>query len=434
MLKTYLTLIFITFLALISSAQNTDSALEEEIIRNSKHYIWAEGIERDRDKARESANANLLLSIQADIGYSFTQKLEEDRTGLNEVTTVQRTSFTRLCLYGLQHLNFISGKDFRVFSYIHKDSLQASFDNRKHKILSLFSQARKAETELRIGDALREYYWAFLIAHTYPRTMQFESGSEVDPLTYLRNEVRRVLNSVQVESGNCRQEVDAIAVPLKFYYKGKPVQNIQFTYYCGSEGVEYGFVKNGMVEEYPLYGTPQKSKQSLTLSIVYAYSHEMRQEPDIKTLHQIFKEITFDNLVSVVLTFPWLEEKVVSPIQTKADTSSGAKHPSPAKSTPPQKWSTTVNIIAGCQTKSELFQALDTYLRRNRIEVGVSWEDLAGKGKKLYCVVFDNKLNYGVFYFDGSSFRNVKDGNTYPELISIYQGKKYAWFSESEGR
>jgi hypothetical protein len=407
-------MIVISFIFVIEAiAQDIGWTIEEEMIRRSPRYIWGEGINQDKNKAIEEADFDLISKIQVDISVSFKRRIEESKNGLLDVTSEEKNRFTGLYIYGLERLYFKTEKEHRVFSYILKDSLEKSFERKKGKILDIIKSAQIAESEFRIGETLRNFYWAFLLTHTYPYMLSLDSTNiSIDPLIYISGQIRRVIDDINVQALNCRSQGPVIIAPLKFSYQGKSVKSLQFSY-CTGQGANCGFVQDSNIEEIELYEKPRAPTMPLALTIEYAYSNEMRLDNEIKCLYNVFKEKTFEAIKSVRLNFPWLDKEI----------------PVKEEKIKPEKWPRVVNVIASCETRKELFQALRGYLRNNKISVATRWEDLVGPGEKVYCVLFDEKSAVATLCFSGSNFKDVKSFKEIPDLRE-YSGKKIAWFKE----
>ncbi len=301
---------------------------------------------------------------------------------------------------------------------------------RKRKILDMIGRAHRAEAELRIGDCLKEYYWAFLLSHTYPYALCIDqlqpTGS--DPASFIASEIRRILNGITIDNRDCYREADVIMAPIDFFYRNNPLRNLRFTYFDG-EGRSDGFVENGSADDLPLYSLPTSRHCPLFLSIECAYANEMRLDPEIKALYEIFKSINFITDKSVKLTFAWIEGEdrdAPKPSQQPDVT------PQPDKeiTVSAKEWSRTVKVLADTETRRDLFKAVGNYLGMQRIRIGTNWQDVAKEGWRIFSIVYDDENVIAVLFFDGRTFEDVKTGRKYCELAEAFGGKRIAWFSE----
>lgn len=424
-MKQFLILALTLSIFLISPLLAID--IGEREIKSSKEYHFGEGRGEDEASAREAADNDLMSKIQVSISHESKGELTEVLTGddaeVTDVFSQSHTSYTGLYLRGLDHLTFEEKKAWRVVSFIQVDSLEASFNLRRQKIVDMIERAHKATSELRIGDALKGYYWAFLVSHTYPYTIRIDQSKETgcDPKGYISSEIISIIKSITVESKDCYKEADVIMAPLQFYYKGNPVQNLRFAYFDG-EGKPDGFIENGVVDPLPLYHQPTNRYAPQSLCIEYIYANEMRLDPEIKNLYEIFKSKTFISDKSVRLAFPWIPGEK-SGFNKMDNEKLPDIQPSP-------EWSRTVRVLADAKSSKDLFRAMENYRNLDRIRIGTNWREVAEQGWQVFCAVYGDDGVSAVLFFNGCLFKDVKSGTTYTELGEAFGGKHVAWFSE----
>ncbi|MDP8240103.1 MAG: hypothetical protein P9X24_13520 [Candidatus Hatepunaea meridiana] len=428
---------FLTFLLsfiLISPTNASDlhDTIKEREIRGSEEYHFGEGRGVDETSAREAADKDLISKIHVSISSEHSSRVTEVATGdasnITDIFSTAHSSYSGLYLRGLEHLSFKEDNGCRAVSFIQVDSLEASYKAQEQKILDMIDRAHTAVAELRIGDALKEYYWAFLVSHTYPYTIRIDQSKDTgcDPKGYITSEIRSIIKRITIDSKDCYREADVIMAPLQFYYQGQAVRNLRFTYYDG-EGRPDGFIENGVVDPLPLYNQPTSRYAPQSLCIEYAYANEMRLDPEIKALYEIFKSKTFIADKSVRLKFPWIPGEDIAVNKTVK------KEPSIRK--PPEiktkhEWSRTVRVLADAKSCKDLFRAMEDYVNLRRIRIGTGWKDVAEKGRQIFCVVYDADGVSATLYFDGRIFKDVKTGAAYTELGEAFGGKRIAWFSE----
>ena len=182
MIKIYnilFSLVILSFCNLLYS-QNSDIFKIDEIKSNSS-YIWGEGETEEKNEAQQIAEKDLLSKIQVFINITaFSEKGErETQEGTTFVDDFQKkySSFTGLYLKGLERIAIKEKKTWYVFTYIHRDFLKESFNLRKEKIKSFTFAGQKAAERGQISEALRNFYWGYLLALSYPDTINFSFSS-----------------------------------------------------------------------------------------------------------------------------------------------------------------------------------------------------------------------------------------------------------------
>ncbi|NQU05596.1 MAG: hypothetical protein HQ568_05845 [Calditrichaeota bacterium] len=435
----FLTLFLTLFLIPSLIASDLHDTVKEREIRGSEKYHFGEGRGTDEPSAREAADKDLISKIHVSISSEHSSRVTEVATGnasdIVDIFSTAHSSYSGLYLRGLDHLSFEEDKGYRAISFILIDSLEASYKAQEQKILDIIGRARTAVAELRIGDALKEYYWAFLVSHTYPYTIRMEQSNTTgcDPKGYIACEIRSIIQRLTIDSKDCYREADVIMAPLLFYYQGQAVQNLRFTYYDG-EGRPDGIIENGKVDPLPLYNPPTFRYAPQSLCIEYAYANEMRLDPEIKALYGIFKSKTFIADKSVKLKFPWIpgEDIVIHKTEKKVVVTQVSQPPvpKPFETKPKAEWSRTVRVLADAKSCKDLFRIMEDYVNLGRIRIGTCWKDVADKDWQIFCVVYDADGISAALYFDGRSFSDVKTNATYTELGEAFGGKRIAWFSE----
>lgn len=126
-----------------------------------------EATHTDLKLAEETAIQNLCKGIQVSISVVDSTKKSETDRDYHETSSQEVVIYSALHLQNLQFLRFSENGSTRVIAYISRDDLEQSFEVSRQKVRDMVAMAQKAEEELRIGDALRQYYWAFLLTHTF---------------------------------------------------------------------------------------------------------------------------------------------------------------------------------------------------------------------------------------------------------------------------
>ena len=389
----------------------------EANIKNSGEYRWGESIDTDPVKAWEMAKQDLSQKIYVAMSASTIQTASETEAELTKKTEVVIKSYSALHLQNLEKLIIPEKQNrVRVIAYISHPNLSLSFEASKQKVRDMVKLALQAESEGRIGDALKGLYWAYLLTHSYVGELDlgFEGIEIKNARMAISERMTQIVKKIRISSSPCYQKANNVSSALSFFYNDQPIQNIEFGYYCGDYD-DFGYVENGTTAHITLYHPLTDHKYRLWLSLEYEYLSEMRNRPEIMNLYEFFKDNKFDLNVLAELTAPWI------PISEPTEFSKTSK---PKQKLPPKpaekEWSTTIRVLADISDRSELDEALSDYLKSELITIGNEISDIPRNYDSYVEIVESNRLT--LLYYDGSSYKNVKTGKLYSDYHEAYSG------------
>ncbi|MCF7810566.1 LPP20 family lipoprotein [bacterium] len=417
---TLVLLYFLTCFPLLAS--DVQDKIKEREVKQSAQYRYGEGIDADPAKAEEAAMRDLSQKIYVSLSTSTEQAVTETETAIGSDYEQVTKTYSALCLQNLGKLLFTEKGKTRVIAYIDTASLSKSFETAKQKVRDMVSLAQKAESEGRIGDALRGYYWAYLLTHTCfgELDLNFEGINISDAQLALAEKLKAVAKGLSPKSESCTRTAGSVEAPVMFYYNDKPVQNLDFSYYCG-EMTDYGCVSDGNAAYITLYFEPTNRRHKLPLGIEYAYAGaEMRCNPEIENLYRIFGDKTFDLFVDVELYLPWIAEEAAP------------KHPEPAALPKPalRNWSVTIQVLSDITDRHEFDKALSDYYQSGRLSITPNICHLP-KNNNIYVALLDSKQLAALLYYDGVKYTNVRTGREYADYLDAFKGEAMViWIGE----
>lgn len=142
----------------------------------------------------------------------------------------------------------------------------------------------RAEKEIRIGEALRYYYWALLILKSDPagnslRNEEFDSRI----LTIaLPEKINKIFSNINMEIKDIIESQNYKNIQIEAKYQNKPVSNLDFKFYNGEEWSRFVKVHNGCANV-ELYGDAANIVSTLLINIEYKYEDLCQHEESIKT-------------------------------------------------------------------------------------------------------------------------------------------------------
>ena len=165
------------------------------------------------------------------------------------------------------------------------------------KIKDFIISGNKAENNLRIGDALKYYYWALLLLKSdasLSSKMKYEEFDKRLLAIVLPEKIENIFSSLKFAVDEINDSDKAKNVVLFVTYKNKAVSNIDFKYYAGDGWSNYIKVRNGLgVVE--LYGSVAKSLKKLWINTEYKYDNKSKFDDDVKKAIEKNSHIPFSS-------------------------------------------------------------------------------------------------------------------------------------------
>ncbi len=292
--------ILITFLALVPYfAANAQSQPRWSEVRNSDEYIYGKGSGKTMAEADEQALKALLVKFHDSVAGRYECPASiADKSGYVKILTDSYMSAAKANT-GIFTLN--AAPEAERVRYIHKDSLDNIFDSRRNKIREMVRDAARQEEKMSIDNALRFYWWAYLLTNSLPKPMEEAytdaKGQKHLLCSWIPQQMNAILEKVEVmtsrnpagsELANANPESENIRY-LAFSYKGERISSIDYTYHDGEIWSQTVSAKDGM-------GLVElKNPASMTgidVRVEYRYADNAHIEDDIMFLMGVIPEIS----------------------------------------------------------------------------------------------------------------------------------------------
>lgn len=207
-------------------------------IRNSSAYFYGEGFGTTVAEADNQALSDLISKIALNVSSVSSQNDREtvsgDKVTSNSDFSMSVKTYSQATLTNTGRIILSNEPDAHVGRWIKRAEVQKIFEARKLKINSLVDVAAKAEAKLKIGDALRCYYWAYILLRSLQRpeemVTQGQDGKTVLMSVWLPEKLNDLLDNMNAV---CVRKYTGGA-ELRFTYKGQPVSSVDYTYFDGS--------------------------------------------------------------------------------------------------------------------------------------------------------------------------------------------------------
>jgi len=292
--------------------------------------------------ADDNAVRDLISQISVNIDNQVQTTISNDQTEGSAKSSVSTSGNLRVSssvsLSNCKRIVSEEGSYFVVLRYVAKAEIDKMFDARKAKIDDLVRAGERAEEHNKVGDALRNYYWALKMTISIPEEQRSRMTAEGGMLltTELRERIADILDSVQVSVAKIEKGEDANSVELRFTYKGRPVTSCDYHFFDGFDWINAA-VKDGVaVTEMPA------ETKSVQLRIEYEYRPLWKSDPMV---HAILEQLP------ARLPYPQAEKRV-SLTETKAVA------PAPVKNSKAVAKEMSVDSLSTCN-KQEVFEQAD---------------------------------------------------------------------------
>ena len=341
-------ILFLTFVS--ASAQDMKQArtIMQQVQAASDRYLFASASADSLDQAKTSAvhqlAGQIMTNVQSYSKYDLSHRMESgeiDETVLFEqvsetFTNVRLTDYQTLVVGKPERRN----KKYTVFVYIDKGKVKEIYDEimerekearreKEEKLASdvrhYYSEGCKAVKDVRIGDALKYWYWSYVLS--LGTNITIEQGGRKEPAARLvETQIENLMNAIRVTPVRYEQEPinefqTRYKVTLKIEYvdKGvsKKVTNLDYKYNDGITSDQGGpRVRDGV-------GTLDLQYEDINeidFYITYRYD-ESETPPDIYGIIKTKGNKTFAAATKRVVIPDSLRENTNEPVVESAEES-----------------------------------------------------------------------------------------------------------------
>jgi len=256
-------------------------------IKSSGGYYWGEGKAKTLVQADKNALNDLISQISVSVKYSMVYNVSEANETYNQYAESNTQTYSNATLQRAERKVIEGENETTVIRYITKSDMQEVFNDRKVKIQDYIKLAAYAEKELRIGDALKYYYWSLALLRSIPDCDKIRGRINDDDsmllMTAIPDKINSVLNSVDFTVEDVYKRDNVTEALIKVSYKGKPVDNFDFSYWTGDTWSVINSTKNG-IGLVQISGDFTKYIESLRIRSEYIYANNSRIDPDVNSV------------------------------------------------------------------------------------------------------------------------------------------------------
>lgn len=152
----------------------------------------------------------------------------------------------------------------KVFCFMSRSEVKKMFEKRANHITNMVDAGKTAESRMMIDEALRNYYWALVLAKTTPEPVEIEFNDKKGEATSLLPiKIKSVLAMINASVDEIQDGKNLI---LGFTYNGKPVSSLNFKYNDGQSIVGPIVARDG-IGEASMASIPADGKLHLTYEL-----------------------------------------------------------------------------------------------------------------------------------------------------------------------
>lgn len=254
LLKRALTLTILAIFTMYSHAQSID-----EIKKNS-NYIWGEGNGTTMSDAEGEALRQMSVQISVSVyNSSYDEESNDNSVQKAVLQSVSSAKFTNVQMRVLEE-----EPNAKVFCFMSRSEVKKMFEKRANHIVNMVDAGKTAESRMMIDEALRNYYWALVLAKTTPEPVEIEFNDKNGEATSLLPiKIKSVLAMINASVDEIQDGKNLI---LGFTYNGKPVSSLNFKYNDGQSIVGPIVARDG-IGEASMASIPADGKLHLTYEL-----------------------------------------------------------------------------------------------------------------------------------------------------------------------
>lgn len=247
-----------------------------ETLKNDPNYICGQGSGRTVKEADAEALRQISSQIWTKVIHtiidSTSSEVQNDIETINKQRNIFTKSFTANTIPNAKRLELSPEPEAVVFRYVHRDDIARMQQKKGEAIQDLIETGKRAEQQLQIDDALRNYYWALLLAkyHTEPVYVEF-NGERGNAVSELPRKINSVILGIKATLEGCEEVDGKYLVRMRFTYAGHDVASLQLKYQDGQGIVGPLNVRDGIGE---LDMTKLPGDGKLMLHYIYNFEEE----------------------------------------------------------------------------------------------------------------------------------------------------------------
>ncbi|MBR4546576.1 MAG: LPP20 family lipoprotein, partial [Paludibacteraceae bacterium] len=271
-------------------------------IRSNPAYVWGQGFNENYKAADEEAIKDLISQIVVDVNSETLTTMTNEQQGDEAKSSVSTTGVLKISstvsIPNCRRIVKDMDGSYFVLRYVETAEIDRMFDARKKKIRDLIAAGDRAEKNNKIGDALRNYYWALKLIGSIPEEHSTNLTTENGTMLFsaLKERIGDVMDSCKIVADRrLPADEDKHEVELMFTYKSRPIVSCDYKFFDGFEWNNAALKDGVAVVEVPADAT------QLRLRLEYIGERLWKSDPVVNDL------LTQQ---SSIIPFPQFEKRI----------------------------------------------------------------------------------------------------------------------------
>lgn len=229
-------------------------------IKKNSNYIWGEGNGTTMSDAEGEALRQMSVQISVSVyNSSYDEESNDNSVQKAVLQSVSSAKFTNVQMRVLEE-----EPNAKVFCFMSRSEVKKMFEKRANHIVNMVDAGKTAESRMMIDEALRNYYWALVLAKTTPEPVEIEFNDKKGEATSLLPiKIKSVLAMINASVKEIQDDKNII---LDFTYNGKPMSSLNFKYNDGQSIVGPIVARDG-IGEASMASIPADGKLHLTYEL-----------------------------------------------------------------------------------------------------------------------------------------------------------------------
>jgi hypothetical protein len=302
-------------------------------IKTSKLYYWGEDVGKTPALAEKKALSMLIGQISVSVESKFNllkeEVIDKNDSEIKEQMSAVINTYSNATIKNTERLTWGDEPEVHMLLYVKKSEVHKIFEERERKIKEFVEIAETAKQKLQVADALKYYYWAFMLLQSHPdgNSITLEANGKAEILAvYLPQKINGVFDKLKFEVVDKQEEPNLTIYRLGVSYDNQQASNCEYSVFSGSSWSAIMEAKNGQgIAE--ILGDPSKVK-NVRINVEYVFSDAWKMDPEVKDVLEkvepvAFKksrfEISLDNAKAQAPQQPQLTSTAsVQPVATEA--------------------------------------------------------------------------------------------------------------------
>lgn len=256
-------------------------------IKNDPTYLWGEGKGKSTRAADQEALSQLISQISITVSEEGSLTVTNDESSLVNIIK----TYSSATINNTQRMVLGDEPNAHILRYIKRSDLNAIWQSRISKVKEFCNIARQALEQRNIGDALRYYYWADILLQSLPNhngvMVEDEHKKTQSAMTWIPKRINEILSDITVKP---LKKEDDNSYKISFFFGDKPVANIDFTYFYGSDWSPVCSAQDGvgLVEL-----SPGSNAKSIKIKIEFQYYADALSDKEVYAVLESVDEVGF---------------------------------------------------------------------------------------------------------------------------------------------